>query len=133
MTFMRSVLCILIGMCLLGTGAAQAQTVTIVSGNGQVIPAVHLSLPLVVLVRDSSGNPLPSVTVTWTLGVGQQGEISTQTTTTASNGQATNTFIGASPSLGVAYDQSTVTATYETASAKFTLTSAAIISSIVQV
>jgi uncharacterized protein (TIGR03437 family) len=133
MASLRSVLCILIGMCLLGAGAAQAQTVTVVSGNGQVIPAVHLGAPLVVLVRDASGNPLPDVKVNWTLGVGQLGNISNPTTTTGTNGQATNTFIGASPSLGVAYVQSTVTATYETATASFNLTSAAIVSSIVQV
>ncbi len=138
MASIRCVLCIFIGICLLGAGAAKAQSVTVVSGSGQLIPAVHVGLPLVVLVRDASGNPLPDVEVTWTVAAGQLGDISAPTVTspttkTGSNGQTTNTFIAASPPVGLADVQSTVTAKYQSATATFTLISAAIVGGVVDV
>src|SRR5690242_15023537 len=93
MAFARFVLCILIiGACLVGAVTAQAQTVTIVSGNGMVIPSVHVSPAMSVLVRDAAGNPVKNATVNWTISGG--GILSNPQTTTDAGGQTINTFVG---------------------------------------
>src|SRR5579863_570067 len=122
MAFAKSVLCLAV-ICVLGAGVAGAQSVTIVSGNGQLIPAVHEGSPLAVLVRDASGNPLKGVQVTWSVTPAAQGSTSDQTTTTDSTGQTSTNFIAANPGGGASYVQSTVIAKYSTGSAQFIETS----------
>src|SRR5437879_4983703 len=129
MAFARFVLCILIiGACLAGVGILQAQTVTIVSGNGMVIPSVHVSPQVLVLVRDAAGNPVQNAKVNWTI---QGGGILTNTqTTTDASGQTTNTFVGPEVSVitpAVSYVQSTITATYGTAKVQFLETTSALV------
>jgi hypothetical protein len=64
----RSKYWIFLAICLLGAGAARAQSISIVSGNGQLLDtATHSqSNPLVVIVRDANGNPVKGATVNWT-------------------------------------------------------------------
>jgi uncharacterized protein (TIGR03437 family) len=51
---------------LMCASAASAQTISVVSGNGQVLTLSSFTLqPLVVRVTDGSGNPVPNTTVTW--------------------------------------------------------------------
>jgi uncharacterized protein (TIGR03437 family) len=75
----------------------QAQTISIVSGNGQLIcpdctGGPHVYAPLVVQVNDSSGQPMANTTVTWTAT--QQGvNPVTGTSVTNTSGQATYTFV----------------------------------------
>jgi Big-like domain-containing protein len=84
-----------------------ASVVTAVSGDGQGGPVGStLGQPLVVKVTDSFGNPIPGITITWTVdGGGSVNETSTQT---ADNGQTSVTR-----TLGSATGHPTTTATAE--------------------
>jgi uncharacterized protein YhjY with autotransporter beta-barrel domain len=69
---------------------AGAQLV-IISGNNQTLPTNLLSEPLVVELRDGSGNPIPDVSLRWTPGAaGSQVEVESEFTTTAGNGRSSN-------------------------------------------
>src|SRR5258708_24954657 len=79
----------LIGTLLLAGPAFSQATVSILSGNGQIIPQNNTgSNPLVVVVRDAAGNPIPNAKVIWTAtGVqNQTGTVLLATTTTDANG-----------------------------------------------
>jgi uncharacterized protein (TIGR03437 family) len=128
---------ILIGALLLaGTAFCQA-TVSILSGSGQIVLQNNVaSNPLVVVVRDAAGNPIPNAKVTWSIsGVqNQTGSLLLVTTTTDAGGTtgggcATGGSGGCqkfvTPTLppgNIGFAQSTVTATAGTASASFILT-----------
>ena len=85
--------------------------------------------PLVVLVKDANGAPLPNATVTWTITSGSGtiagGLITTQTATDAS-GQTSVVFSQPAPflSLGLTYLQSTIMATAGMSTATFFETTA---------
>lgn len=120
--------------------ALAQQNISIYSGNGQlicnqcaslnVIPGVNSVLlsqygPLVVKVTDSSGNPVPSASVIWTVASGSQylQPNSTSTTTTDSNGLSHNTFLALPQNASLGPVQSQITATLtNNNSATFTLT-----------
>src|SRR5947209_2365211 len=135
MAFARFVPCILIiGAWLVGAEIAQAQTVTIVSGNGMVTQAVHVSSGMTVLVRDAAGNPVQNAKVNWTIQGG--GVISNPQTITDETGQTTNTFVA--PELAVitpavSFIQSTITATYQTAKVQFLETTSGVVNGIVEI
>ena len=117
-TFVRR---ILIPIFVLGLAVAHAQQITKVSGDGQlVIQAVLSSNPMVVLVRDGSGNPLPNAKVTWAVTPNGQGGVVSGTTSTDANGHATNTFVATVPNPQSSYLVSTVTASYNGQSVQFT-------------
>ncbi len=115
---------------LLAGAAAPAQTVSVVSGNGQFIcPACQNLTPnfqiLKVLVTDANGTPLPNVTVNWaTNASSNQANLAATATTTGSDGTATNTLF-ALGQLGTtsstSYLQYLVTATAGNSSATFYL------------
>jgi uncharacterized protein (TIGR03437 family) len=130
MAFSKSLRWIFSAICLIWAGFAQAQTVSVVSGNGQLVKAFFPSnAPLVVVVRDANGNPLKGVQVSWTVSggtAGTPGILYAPQTTTDANGKASNTFIGANVTLPASFAQSTVTATYGGAHATFTETTAGI-------
>src|SRR5215831_6582937 len=81
-------------------GSAFAQSISIVSGNGQLAcqscPTKPITIynPVVVLVKDASGKPLPNATVTWTFSstLSASGNVISAQTTTDANGQSSNTF-----------------------------------------
>ncbi|HTT64478.1 MAG TPA: hypothetical protein VMG35_21650 [Bryobacteraceae bacterium] len=82
----------------------EAQTVLIISGNGQLVcsncaggPSLNFFAPLVVQVNDATGKAVGAgTTVTWTAT--QQGQTPvTATSTTTSSGQASYTFSGIAP------------------------------------
>src|SRR5215467_13543014 len=123
-------------LVLAGTAFGQA-TVSIVSGNGQIVPQNNTgSNPLVVVVRDAAGNPIPNAKVNWSItGIQNQtgGLLLTSTTTDASGltggGCATGSTGGCqrfvTPTLppgNNGFAQSTVTATSGASSASFILT-----------
>ncbi len=72
--------------------APSATTASIVSGDKQSgSPGQQLTQPLVVLVVDAGGNPLPNVPVTWVLTPSSAATVSPATSMTNSTGYASTT------------------------------------------
>jgi plastocyanin len=89
-----------------GGGAAEAAAIATVSGGGQEARTLlALADPLVVRVTDANGTAVSGATVTWSVTGG--GSLSTSTSTTNTQGQASNTFT-AGPSLGTSTVQASV-------------------------
>src|SRR5437870_651668 len=83
---------------------ASAQSLAIVSGNGQLIcsscPTRTFTFdPLVVVVKDARGNPLSNATVTWTVNNprGSDGRVGAASTVTGADGTAGNTLFLSAP------------------------------------
>jgi uncharacterized protein (TIGR03437 family) len=123
-TFVRRILS---GVCLLlGAGAAEAQTLTIVAGNGQLVLQNIISPPLTVSIRDASGKPIPNVPaaqVKWTVTNGPGNVVLQPGAVSDANGQLSANFVAAQPPTLASYAQSTVTATYSGSSVQFIETS----------
>lgn len=84
-----------LGACSETTTPRVATTVAMASGNNQTIaPGSALTAPLVVSVLDQDGLALSGVTVTWSITSGE-GALSVTSSTTDSNGQATNSSYAA--------------------------------------
>jgi len=97
-------------------------SVTPVSGNNQVAnPGKALASPLVVTVAGPSGNLLSGQTVNWSVSPTTAGNFPSPSTTTGTNGQASNTFTIAASYLGAF----TITATASTSKAVFSESSTA--------
>jgi uncharacterized protein (TIGR03437 family) len=121
-------------LAFLVSAQASAQTISIVSGNGQLVCTLCFNTPggaafdpLVVQVKDAVGNPVVGATVTWNalFGTGASGTLSSATTVTAADGTTSNTFFMASPFGGFSpYLQATVTASIPSSSVAFTESSA---------
>jgi uncharacterized protein (TIGR03437 family) len=105
-----------------------AQTVSIVSGNGQLV-CVNCPLgtrgfsPLVVLVKNATGNPVADTTVTWT-DTQPDGVVTVGTSTTNSAGQATYVLGPQGVTIGPYFFPFTVVASALGTSASFVETSA---------
>jgi uncharacterized protein (TIGR03437 family) len=112
-------------------GSASAQSITKISGDGQLAceqcaqnPIVTFD-PLTVQVKDASGNPVAGTAVTWSYTdvQGSGGTLTIPTTTTDSNGMSQNTFF-LSPRIGslfaTSFVQGKITATALGQSAVFT-------------
>jgi hypothetical protein len=84
--------------------AGQPATIRIISGNPQAIVSGSQSLPLVVELFDTYGNPVPGYPVAWSASGG--GSLSAALTATNGNGQAYVTF-----TTGTTPGSYTVTAT----------------------
>jgi hypothetical protein len=101
-----------------GDGAAGSSiSISIVSGDGAILVPQQASSTLVVLVRNSFGQPVPSTVVTWTLS-GQGGLQNVQTITDV-NGQS-STLFSSSPLFGSTFLQSIISASALGASVNFT-------------
>ncbi len=121
----RSKCWIFLAICLLGAGAARAQSISLVSGNGQLLDTLthSQSLPLVVLLRDAGGNPVKGATVNWSATPAGHGNVANPQTTTDATGQAKTFFTTSATGVGSnSFIQSTVTATGGGGSVQFTLT-----------
>jgi hypothetical protein len=90
-------------------------TLTIVSGNNQSDSVRALLAPVSVRLSDSFNNPIAGATVSWAKSGG--GTLSASTTTTDSDGIATNRY-----TLGTVPGRETVTASAGGATAAFTFT-----------
>lgn len=107
---------------LMASAGLAAPSMTIVSGNGQLIRAQFYSNSMTVLVKDTNGQPLLNAPVSWTVLTGG-GLINLPTTSTNSAGIASNTYIA--PVLLMPFQtfvQSTIQASYQGASVIFTET-----------
>ncbi|MBZ5592731.1 MAG: hypothetical protein LAP39_10880 [Acidobacteriia bacterium] len=112
-----------IGLLLAGT--ALCQSISIVSGDGQLLqPLVSGDFvqPLVVLVRDAAGNPLPNATVTWAVVTLQGGGLAFITTKTDSTGQTSNSLAAPALPLNYSFFQTSINAVYSSKSVTFTET-----------
>src|SRR5271165_6325569 len=103
------------------TSAASAQTVSIVSGDGQVAVQNNQALnQMIVAVKNFSGQPVVGATITWTIN-GQGSLLFGSSTTTDVNGYGYNQFLGGTL-FGVSFTQSIITATAFGSSVNFTQT-----------
>jgi uncharacterized protein (TIGR03437 family) len=124
----------LLSILLAPTASAQtAQSVQIISGNGQLIcPTCAFKIntfyyPMVVKVTDASGNPISGKTVNWQQVSFNGGQpVFNSTTTTDVNGLSLNLLSQGFQfgSIGMPFLQSVISATADTASATFTETQA---------
>jgi uncharacterized protein (TIGR03437 family) len=106
----------------LGTGIASSQSLTVFSGNGQVVLEQFLtSAPLTVVALDTKGNPIPGLPIAWSTSQ-SAGTIVNPTLMTDSNGLATANFLGTGIPGGLSYTQATVTASSSVGSASFFVT-----------
>ncbi len=102
-------------------GVLGAQTLTIVSGNGQVVPESHPSnSPLVVQATDASGHPVAGAPITWAITQGA-GTLANPSAVTDSNGLANSVYFGTNL-LGRSFQAATVTASSASSSVTFTIT-----------
>src|SRR6266550_4687268 len=85
---------LLVFFCAIAGQLAPAQTLSIVSGDGQLAQQnFPLPGPLVVAARNASGQPMAGVTVSWSL-TGPGSIIMGAQTVTDSSGQTTNQYVG---------------------------------------
>jgi uncharacterized protein (TIGR03437 family) len=106
-------------------GYLQAQSLTLVSGNGQVVQSQNLStLPLVVEAKNASGQPAEGVAVSWKITAGA-GTLDRPVNTTDANGQASVTFLATDVPGGESFFASTVTATSVSGTVNFVVTTSA--------
>ncbi len=105
------------------------QTISIVSGNGQLIcPACPGNTsgfsfaPAVVVVKDASGNPVSGATVTWTTTlhpINLPPQTVTTTSVTDANGLTSYTPQASAPLSTASYGQTTVTASISNSTVQF--------------
>ncbi len=108
---------------LLAATSLAAQSLSIYSGNGQIVQEQFLTVtPLVVQAKDASGRPAAGVIVTWTITQGSGTIEGPPTTTTDANGQAGITFLATGVPPGMSYSSQTVTASSGGTSVNFALT-----------
>ena len=93
----------------MGFQSLSAQTLNVVSGNGQLVQEQFLSAPMVVQAKDAFGRPIAGLTVTFSLPP-MAGTLETLTTTTDANGIASTVFLATSLQLGVSSLPATLTA-----------------------
>jgi len=109
---------------LLCAGYLGAQTLSRVSGNGQIVfEQFPAKVPLVVQAKDAAGNPAAGVALTWTLTPTNSATINQTITTTDSNGFASTGFVAPIFLQGESYITHLVTATSAAGSVSFIITS----------
>ncbi|MFN0166880.1 MAG: hypothetical protein ACKV22_10660 [Bryobacteraceae bacterium] len=107
------------------SAAAQAQTITVASGNGQVVRPNFITDPLIVEVRSSQGVPAQGVEVRWQIASGQLGTLTNSVTFTDASGRTSATFVGGNVFNTSSFAQTQVTASLAanpSAAAIFTVT-----------
>jgi uncharacterized protein (TIGR03437 family) len=103
-------------------GYLRAQSLTLVSGNGQVVESQFLSnLPLVVEATNASGQPAAGVAVSWKITSGAGTLVRSENTTDA-NGQASVLFLATNVQGGESFFASTVTASAVSGTVNFVVT-----------
>ena len=119
---MRRSLPILFTLLAGSTAALRGQSLTVYSGNGQIVLEQFLTtVPMKVLARDGRGNPAPNIPITWTITQGQ-GTIVRPMAQTDASGFATADFLGTAIPFGLTYTQATVTASSSYGPASFFVT-----------
>ncbi len=115
-TFLLAAVSILFSACV------AAQSLSLVSGNGQIVLEQFLTTaPLVVQARDAAGRPAAGVAVTWSITQGA-GTLVGQTNTTDANGQASTNFLGTRLPLGLSFQAAVVHASSASGQVDFVVT-----------
>ena len=108
--------------CALCAGVVRAQTLTMLSGNGQLVATQSRSnTALVVQAKDAFGNPAPNVAITWAIPQGA-GTIVGASSTTDANGQASAGFLATTLQPDASYLNTTVTASSTYGTVGFAIT-----------
>ncbi len=109
-------------LCAMCAPLVQAQSLTMVSGNGQLIATQSLSNnPMVVEAKDASGRPAPNIAVTWAITPGA-GTITGASGVTDANGLASANFLSTSLQPGASFLPATVTASSAYGTVSFVIT-----------
>jgi len=90
MQFRNKLPLVLLLITLTMAGLANAQTVTVIAGDGLLVRPTQASTTLTVLVRNAQGQPVPGAAVNWALS--GQGALASTQSTTDSTGQASNQY-----------------------------------------
>src|SRR5258708_2757726 len=89
-------------------GSLSAQSLSVFSGNGQLVMEQFLTtVPMVVQAKDASGRPAAGVTIAWAITQGM-GTLVGAETTTDSNGLARSNFLGTSVNPSNSFASATV-------------------------
>ena len=99
----------------------EAQSLSIVSGNGQLVAENAVSTSFVVQAQDASGNPSPNVAITWIWFQGE-GTVVNASTATDTNGLASAKFQATTVPAGVSVVPALVTASSAVGSVDFVVT-----------
>src|SRR5262245_43586775 len=135
MQFSKNILLAILAVSLTTAATAPAQTISILSGDGQVAPQnfqAGADCPssttnkgcMIVVVRNAQGQPQQGVNVTWTVSSGAGSLSQGSTTTTDSGGQTYNMFLRKPLFGSLNYDQSVINASISTGSVNFNQTAA---------
>lgn len=120
----------LLAFSMLAAPALSAQTLSMFSGNGQIVAQQFQSNAPLVVQATTGGKPASGVNVTWAITAGQQGSLSSTSTTTDSNGLANIVFTATSLNTLLSYAPSTVTASAGSSSVNFVVTTVQSLSSV---
>ncbi len=113
---------LLLPLALLSLIPVQAQVLSILSGNGQIVQEQFLTtVPMVVVAKSADGTPLAGVPLTWTITKGTGTIVRPQGSTDA-NGQARADFLGTLVQPGLSFQQTIVTAGSSSSSVSFFVT-----------
>jgi uncharacterized protein (TIGR03437 family) len=122
----------LVPLAALAAGSLAAQSLTLVSGNGQIVEENFLTFsPLVVMAKDAAGNPVSGVTVNWSVTQGQGTVIPVDRVinpdglainVTGADGRARANFLGTNVTGGLSFAAETVTAGSSAGSVIFLIT-----------
>ncbi len=107
-----------------------AQTLSMVSGNGQIVAQQFQTNAPLVVQATTGGKPASGVIVTWAITAGEQGSLSSTSTTTDSNGLASIIFSATSINTLLSYSPSTVTASAGSSTVNFAVTTVQHLSSV---
>ena len=108
------------------SGGLDAQTLSIVSGNGQVVQENFATqVPLKVQAKDGAGRPAAGVNVNWSVTQGV-GTIPNPMTMTDADGFASANFVGPNLQPGTSFLASTVTVTSATTAVSFIVTTSSL-------
>jgi len=112
----------LLGLSFFLAAHLPAQTLTMVSGNGQIVfnSLFTNNVPMVVQANDARGNPVSGATITWS--VQGTGTLVNVQSSTGSNGQASAAFVNSALTPYASFLDSTVTASSNYGSVSFFVT-----------
>ncbi|MFN0168952.1 MAG: hypothetical protein ACKV22_21210 [Bryobacteraceae bacterium] len=103
---------LLLAVCQLGLSAAisSAQTLTIVSGQGQLVRPNFITKPLIIELKTAAGAPAQGIEIHWQVVAPGLGSVTNSITFTDAIGRTASTFVGANVLSTLSFIQTTVNA-----------------------